>query len=334
MRWLLIGAVLVALYAAFDYWCSVPVVTGGAVVVTGASSGIGRHAAFHLASKGFHVHPTYRKEADKQSLLEEAKALGVEARVHPLLMEVTSEESVKRAADEVAATGVPLVAVVSNSGVTGGGAPLELDSEAQLRSVMEVNFFGAMRVARLFVPLLRKSGGRIVSISSLKGSVATPGSSGYCASKAALDHAMRCLARETLHLGVGVVTVQPGYIATSILSNLDKEFVASQMALADSAVGRAYPGFKRYLQETFAVSGKPQRGVHVSVTSEAIFKAVSARWPWPVLRAGGLEVYSATWVPRLLPDLFQDAVASAVFRYGDSGNDESLLTRIKKMFGA
>ncbi len=303
---------LVAAYAAFHYWCSAVVVTGGAVVVTGASSGIGRHAAFHLATKGFHVHPTYRKEADKQSLLEEAQALGLEARVHPLFMDVTSEDSVREAAEEVAARGMSLVAVVSNSGVTGGGAPLELDSEAQLRSVMEVNFFGAMRVARLFVPLLRKGGGRLVSVSSLKGSVATPGSSGYCASKAALDHAMRVLARETRHLGVGVVTVQPGYIATSILANL---------------------GFRRYLQETFAVEGKPQRGVHVSVTSEAIYKAVATRWPWPVLRVGGLEVYPATWVPRLLPDLFQDAVAAAVFRYGDANNDDSFSTRIKKMFG-
>jgi NAD(P)-dependent dehydrogenase (short-subunit alcohol dehydrogenase family) len=247
MRLAIAVAVLVAAYAAFDFWCSTPVVFSGAVVVTGASSGIGRHAAFYLASRGFVVYPTYRKESDAASLTAEAARLGLEKLVRPLKMEVVNETSVKAAVATVASGGVPLVGVVNNAGLTGGGAPLELDTEQQLRIVMEVNFFGAMRVARLFVPLLRQSGGRVVSVSSLKGSIATPGSSGYCASKAALDIAMRCLARETLHLGVRVVTVQPGYIATDILANLDREFVDAQKKLADSPKGRLYPGFRRYL---------------------------------------------------------------------------------------
>ncbi len=247
MRWGFSLAVLVAAYAALDFWCSTPVVLSGAVVITGASSGIGRHAAFYLASLGFVVYPTYRKDADAESLSSEAARLGLEKLVRPLKMEVSSEASVSEAAQTVERSGVPLVGVVNNAGLTGGGAPLELDSEQQLRSVMEVNFFGAMRVARLFVPLLRRHAGRLVSVSSLKGSVATPGSSGYCASKAALDITMRCLARETAHLGMRVVTVQPGYIATDILANLDRQFVDAQHGIADSPTGKLYPGFKRYL---------------------------------------------------------------------------------------
>ena len=58
---------------------------------------------------------------------------------------------------------------------------------------------------------------------------------------------MRCVAREMAHLGVRVVTVQPGYIATDILSNLDQKFVEAQNKVADSPTGKLYPGFKRYL---------------------------------------------------------------------------------------
>ncbi len=69
------------------------------------------------------------------------------------------------------------------------------------------------------------------------------------------------------------------------------------------------------------------------MTSEAIHKALTARWPWPVLRAGGPEVFAATWIPRLIPDLFADAIASAVFRYGEEESSDSLLVRIKKTMG-
>jgi hypothetical protein len=78
--------------------------------------------------------------------------------------------------------------------------------------------------------------------------------------------------------------------------------------------------------------------VSASVTSQAIHKALSARWPWPLIRAGGPEVYTATWIPRIVPDLFVDAIASGVFRYGEdlsSSNEggDGLLTRIKKAIG-
>ena len=69
------------------------------------------------------------------------------------------------------------------------------------------------------------------------------------------------------------------------------------------------------------------------MTSEAIHKAISARWPWPLIRAGGPEVYAATWVPRLVPDLLQDALASSVFRYGEDKSGDGFLVQIKKTIG-
>jgi NAD(P)-dependent dehydrogenase (short-subunit alcohol dehydrogenase family) len=116
---------------------------------------------------------------------------------------------------------------VNNAGISGGGAPLELEQEDRLNSVFEVNFFGAMRMMREFLPLIRQSQGRFVTVSSLKGSIATPGSSGYCASKSAIDAATRSLGREVYHLGVKAIVVQPGYIKTDILANIDTKFVVS-----------------------------------------------------------------------------------------------------------
>jgi NAD(P)-dependent dehydrogenase (short-subunit alcohol dehydrogenase family) len=102
MRWAVVVAVLVTLYSAFDYWCGVPVVFKGAVVVTGASSGIGRHAALFLAQKGFTVFATYRKAEDRDSLEKSAKELSVDSLLIPLEMDVTSEESVVSATRRVA----------------------------------------------------------------------------------------------------------------------------------------------------------------------------------------------------------------------------------------
>ncbi len=339
---LVIVAAAVALYAFVVSYGRQPALTSGAVLVTGASSGIGRDAAFHLARNGFHVFATYRKDSDRASLEEQAASAGLSSLFVALYMDVSVPDSVsaaERAIDAAAAArGFPaLVAVVNNAGIGGRNVPLELDSEAELRNVMEVNFFGAMRVLRTFLPALRRTRGRVVSISSLKGAVATPGTASYCASKAALDMATRVAARETHHLGVTMVTVQPGYIISNIRANVPRDVVKAQFALAATEAGRVYPGFQRYLNRTFGEPAATGRGVPATVTSEAILFAIMARWPGPVLRAGGLEVYTATWLPWLIPDALEDAIAAIIFRYGERATPDqasSFLSRVKNAIGA
>ena len=140
-----------------------------------------------------------------------------------------------------------------------------------------------------------------------------------------MNMATRVLAREVHHLGMRAIVVEPGYIATDILANVQKDFVEKQKTLARSPEGRVYPGFLRYLEKEFPEdsSRKPARGVHVSVMDSAILGAVQQRFPSPTIRAGGLEVISANWIPLIIPDIFQDYVADAIaFRYGQSGESK------------
>ena len=329
MKKVLLVALGVALYAAYVMYSSATVVKSGSVLITGCSSGIGRAAAFHLAEHGFVVLATYRKDSDRISLEQEATERGLKKQIVPLQLDVVKTESIEKAAHEtsllVKEGRIPaLWAVVNNAGISGGGTPLEHDSETHLRRVMEVNFFGAMTVMRAFLPALRATAGRIVSVSSIKGSIATPGGSSYCAAKAAMNMATRVLGREVQHLGMRAVVVEPGYIATAIISNVDQSFVAEQTKLANSAQ-TVYPGWKRYLDKEFH-SNKPamalSRGVSVNVTNNAILQAVAARFPPPIIRAGGNEVFFANWIPRFVPDAFQDFVSSFVFRYGEVGQSK------------
>ena len=332
-KWPFVIAVLASLYGAFSYWAGQPVVFGGAVLVTGrkrkstnplsfrftqregASSGIGRHAAFFLARHNLTVFATCRKEEDKASLLQEAKAAGLEHRLVPITLHVDSEQSCRDALRRIREAKLPLVALVNNAGV-GGGSPAELEDEQRLRDVFETNFFGAMRLAKLALPLLRESKGRIVSISSLKGSVATPGSSSYSASKAALDMALRVMALEVYHQGIKVVTVQPGYIKSEIRTKVDPNYLKKALELENV---HHYPGFLRYVED---LSLQPTRGVDPIVTSKSILHGIVARFPGPLLRAGGWEVVSATWLPWLIPDWFEDDISAALFQYDRDGKQE------------
>jgi NAD(P)-dependent dehydrogenase (short-subunit alcohol dehydrogenase family) len=262
MRGLAIVVLLLAtLYGTLHWYCFTPVVFGGAVLITGASSGIGRDAAFYLAERNFTVFASYRKEADGASLTKEAKERGLANKLIPIALDVLDESSIQKAIDAVRASQLPLVALINNAGI-GGGAPLELvrseriggfllidvcfekEEEARLRAIFEANYFGALKMVRHALPLLRKAKGRVVSISSLKGfvwffvsfffffffffsgSVATPGSAAYSSSKAALDMAMRVLALEVHHQDIRVVTVQPGYIKSEIRQKVDASYVA------------------------------------------------------------------------------------------------------------
>eukprot|EP01043_Picozoa_sp_COSAG02_P024815 COSAG02_NODE_1371_length_13018_cov_6.783265_6_plen_269_part_00 len=123
---------------------------GGAVVISGASSGIGRAAAEELAKLGFTVFAGVRKVADGSPL----KAAGC----RPIILDVTSEASIIAAAAEVKkqlGDSQPLVAVVNNAGVSGSGLPLELETEENMQFVFGANVFGIVRMNQAFLPLFR-----------------------------------------------------------------------------------------------------------------------------------------------------------------------------------
>jgi NAD(P)-dependent dehydrogenase (short-subunit alcohol dehydrogenase family) len=179
----------------------------GAVLVTGASSGIGEATAGHLQSLGFRVFAGVRKDADAERLRE---------RVTPVKLDVTdsgSIEAARREIDEAAPDG--LSGLVNNAGVSVSG-PVEFVPVDELRRQLEVNVVGQVAVTQAFLPAIRRARGRIVNVSSVGGRVALPLMSPYNASKFALEAISDSLRREVRRFGVHVAVVEPGAIRTRI----------------------------------------------------------------------------------------------------------------------
>jgi NAD(P)-dependent dehydrogenase (short-subunit alcohol dehydrogenase family) len=188
------------------------------VVVTGASTGIGWGCAKVLIAKGFRVFGSVRKEADAARLSKDFGANFV-----PVLFDVTDAAAVKAGAEKVAAAlgGEPLTGLVNNAGIAVPGPLLHLDID-EFRHQLEVNVTGQLIVTQAFVPLLiaqpaRKVGpGRIVMISSVGGTNASPFVGAYNASKFALEGLSESLRRELMLFGIDVIIVAPGAVATPI----------------------------------------------------------------------------------------------------------------------
>jgi NAD(P)-dependent dehydrogenase (short-subunit alcohol dehydrogenase family) len=189
-----------------------------AVLVTGASTGIGRAAVASAVREGAHAVASVRKQADAESLKQEFGEA-----VTPLLFDVADEGAVRTGAAQVAAAlgKRRLFGLVNNAGIAVPGPLLHLDTD-ELRTQFEVNLFGVHNVTRAFADLLgadpERTGkpGRIVMISSVGGQNGSPFVGPYSASKFALEGYSQSLRRELMLYGVDVIVVGPGAIATPI----------------------------------------------------------------------------------------------------------------------
>jgi NAD(P)-dependent dehydrogenase (short-subunit alcohol dehydrogenase family) len=185
--------------------------TRGAVVITGASTGIGHASALHLSSLGFQVFAGVRRDEDAERL----RAAG-NGSIEPLHIDVTDQRSIDAAAESVrAATGGSIAGLVNNAGIAVPG-PLEYLPMDAFRRQIEVNLTGQVAVTQAFLPMLRASRGRIVNIGSIGGRVALPLLGPYAASKHAMEGLTDSLRRELKPAGIQVSIVRPGPIATEI----------------------------------------------------------------------------------------------------------------------
>ena len=183
-----------------------------AVVITGASTGIGQACALELDRRGFRVFAGVRSDAAAKRLESEASS-----RLTPLLIDVTDTALIGTAAEVVAdlLNGDGLAGLVNNAGIAVGG-PLEALPIDALRRQLEVNVIGQVAVTQAFLPLLRKARGRVVNISSINGGLAVPYMGAYCASKFALEAITDALRLELRQWNIEVSAVAPAMIATPI----------------------------------------------------------------------------------------------------------------------
>ena len=193
---------------------SAPVSAGEqkAVLITGASTGIGRNMAETLAGEGYFVYAGARKDAD----LAELDAL---ENVKGVRLDVTSQADVDTAVKLVKAEGRGLWALVNNAGV-GTRAPVAEVADDELDFVFGVNVAGVVRVTRAFIPLIVESQGRIVTTGSIAGIRSSAGGSVYSMSKHAVEAFTDSLAAEMADAGVQVSIIEPGAYKSRIRRNV------------------------------------------------------------------------------------------------------------------
>jgi len=193
------------------------------VLITGTSTGIGRAAAVELAKRGWRVFATMRNTAKSGSLVAALEAARARSQVEIGALDVTQPASIEEAVARTL-THCPggLDAVVHNAGVAVGGAFEDLP-DADLRRVMETNFFGVMALTRELLPAFRaQMRGRIVAVTSEAAFFGQPGNSIYSASKWAVEGWAEAIAYEVGQFGIEVILVEPGPYKTNIWESSER----------------------------------------------------------------------------------------------------------------
>ncbi|MCP4711662.1 MAG: SDR family NAD(P)-dependent oxidoreductase, partial [Planctomycetes bacterium] len=170
------------------------------IVITGASSGIGKACALYLDKMGFNTYAGVRKQDDGDNLKKESTG-----KLTPIILDVTDPTSISDVVGTIKKeTNGRVFGLINNAGIGRGGA-LEVTPTAEIRKVMEVNVIGLMAVTQAFIPLLRPSKGRIVNIGSTSSLLAFPGASAYSASKFAVRAVTDSLRIELNPFGMSVI---------------------------------------------------------------------------------------------------------------------------------
>lgn len=183
-----------------------------AVLVTGASTGLGLETAVYLAKQGFEVYASMRDLGRRTALDEEAARRGVHLQV--LRLDVTKKNTIEEAVHTVVERSGGIFGLVNNAGIGLRGFFEDLSQE-EIRHLFEVNVMGTMGVTRAALPHMRAArGGRVVIISSVAGRICSPSASGYCATKYAQEAFGESLAQEVISFGIYVSLVEPGVVKT------------------------------------------------------------------------------------------------------------------------
>lgn len=225
-----------------------------AILVTGASSGIGKHLALRLAERGHLVYATTRKQQDFD-------ALAAVKNVTPLLVDVRNTEQVQSALAQVTEAGHGLYGLINNAGV-GELGMLTTWTDEEMFDIFNINVFGPHRMTNAFIQLLVEFKGRIVNIGSQGGILASKYYGPYIMTKHALEAYTAILHDELEPYGVHVSVIQPGGIISDIGDNM--------MAGTIAHFQRAQPPFKEeadLVLASFAEESEPNPDEPESATN-------------------------------------------------------------------
>jgi NAD(P)-dependent dehydrogenase (short-subunit alcohol dehydrogenase family) len=281
------------------------------ILVTGASSGIGKAAALALLAQGFRVFAAVRNEQAAAALRNAAPAADAD-RLETLELDVTRAEQIRAAAARVAAAvgDAGLWGLFNNAGISVAG-PLEHVPIEDLRRQLEVNVVGQVAVTQAVLPLLRKARGRILTTGSIAGFFAAPALAPYSMSKYALEAFSDALRRELRPWGIEVSLLEPGAIATDIWGKGMNEF-GEVVRHPPSGLMENYGGLVEGLRK--AAQSSADAASPVEVVSRDVVHAFTAPRPRTRYRMGK-DSTSRKLISRL-PDRWLDALVAKSLGWG------------------
>ena len=280
------------------------------VLISGASTGIGKACALDLAGRGVRVFAGVRRPEDGDAL----RAAGG-SNVVPILLDVTDGAAIAAAVEAIATANGEraLSGLVNNAGIVVAG-PLEFLPLDALRRSFEANVVGLLALTQACLPLLRVGRGRIVNMSSISGRFASPLLGPYAASKFAVEALSDSLRRELAPWGIPVALVEPGKVATPIW---EKSAAAAQTLLDDlPAEANGYYG-----ADIERSKGRAQRaartGIPAAEVATIVHAALTAARPrtrYLVGRDARIGALMARWLPDRVLDTYARRTRSGATR--------------------
>lgn len=249
------------------------------VLITGATSGLGKSCAEYLADKGMVVYGTGRRPMPETGLVKH------------LQMDVTDPESVKQAVAKVVAEQGRIDVVVNNAGMGIGGAA-ELATLEEIRLQMQTNYMGTVHVCSAVLPHMRAGGGgTIVNVSSLGGVMGLPFQAFYSASKFAIEGYSEALSLEVKPFNVKVCLIEPGDFATG--------FTASRMVSEATNASKEYGA--QFAKTLKSIEKEEQNGLKPDKLAKVLYRIVCSNHPKFRYKVGNLLqvgfAKSKAWVP-------------------------------------
>ncbi|MCC6338554.1 MAG: SDR family NAD(P)-dependent oxidoreductase [Acidimicrobiia bacterium] len=275
---------------------------GSTVLVTGASTGIGRATALRLAAAGWRVFAGVRRDADGRALADASAGS-----LTPVVLDVTDPAQIAAAADSIADAvgGAGLAGLVNNAGIARGG-PVEYLPVDDWRLQFEVNLFGQVAVTQAMMPLLRDARGRIVFIGSNSGRISTPMMAPYGASKFAIEALAASMRLELRPWGMKVVVVEPGAVKTAIWEKgraLADELEAVMPADAASRYGDQIAAIRK------GIETQDRTGIPADRVAAVVEKALTADRPRARYQVG-IDSHVSAAASRVLPDRLLDVAVA------------------------
>jgi NAD(P)-dependent dehydrogenase (short-subunit alcohol dehydrogenase family) len=268
------------------------------ILITGASSGIGKATAKLFAEQGYITYATARR----RETFPELQALDC----HPLYVDVTDEASIMAAIQEIETKHGAVDILVNNAGYSQAG-PLEELALTAIRRQFETNVFGPLRLSQMVLPGMRnKGGGRIINVSSLAGVVTMMGTGAYTMSKHVVECFSDVLRYEVKRFGVDVITIQPGGVSTNFTH-------VEEALFSKGDQNSPYAKFRENVFKTLHQGGSSNRLIlKPEQVAQVIFKAATVPHPRKRYQVGVL----AKMLPRvrdLLPEVMWDRLVARMY---------------------